>query len=173
MDHQQGVAGHPRACGENDPIEGLPFLIQRAIPARAGRTSGLKQKPARRSRAIPARAGRTLCWEIAVALDLGPSPRVRGEPAASSSLLSPFAGPSPRVRGELRIPSQPGRCRSGHPRACGENPGLQVSIASIGAGHPRACGENIHRAPEQGATLAVLLRAIPARAGRTPASPTT
>ena len=160
-----GVAGHPRACGEN---RGWPLrcrATERAIPARAGRTGVKLHQP----------------------LQLGgPSPRVRGEPglAARQWLGWPghpracgenfknalrsarrgraiparagrtdgaqnrsggHYGPSPRVRGEPGTEPRPPRIFTGHPRACGENVRADHRPCRCLVGHPRACGENARR----------------------------
>ncbi len=135
--------GHPRACGEN--------------ARHLGRCRGQR----------------------------GPSPRVRGErPLGGAGCSGPLLAGHPRACGEngqgqrglhatrRAIPARAGRTLtpgpmrrfgSGHPRACGEN-GLTFAVAgSSQAGHPRACGENV----PPGKMIADLVRAIPARAGRT------
>ncbi len=116
------IPGHPRACGENSRCRHRSQAVERAIPARAGRTSA--------SYRFSARA-------------CGPSPRVRGELSAIQLQCNQLTGSSPRVRGErtsdrLRAPS----CM-GHPRACGENGTVSRSPVAIVWAIPARAGRTI------------------------------
>ncbi len=76
-----GVAGHPRACGENVPssVRGEPGLS--GHPRACGENGAGEERWHLQFRAIPARAGRTIYPELGKLGKAGPSPRVRGEPA--------------------------------------------------------------------------------------------
>ncbi len=93
----------------------------------------------------------------------GPSPRVRGELIAPIPTLIIGLGPSPRVRGELAAMGSPCRLRSGHPRACGENGDCSSKDDLMIRAIPARAG----RTPRPGDYRQAADRAIPARAGRT------
>ncbi len=80
MSHQPPAfgTGHPRACGEDGRAQAVGHAIDRAIPARAGRTSP----------ALLPTSGQG-----------GPSPRVRGGRSRGSSARTAQAG-HPRACGE-------------------------------------------------------------------------
>ncbi len=138
-------------------------------------------------RAIPACAGRTASAPAARAWSIGPSPRVRGEPARPPRGAPRFTG-HPRVCGEnarhLRavfaaeraIPACAGRTDTlwcpqvfnfgPSPRVRGERR-CRTSQRACFAGHPRVCGENRQCLPSGPGVD----RAIPACAGRTASAP--
>ena len=157
----------------------------------AGSSPRVRGKPPRDARGrefdglIPARAGKT-DYQDQCAERWTAHPRACGENPASCPTPGICAGSSPRVRGKLEldrlhprsvglIPARAGKTLCGsarssspraHPRACGEN---RCAAASRGRGRgssPRVRGK---RGAPSGSMAA--LRLIPARAGKTPATP--
>ncbi len=135
------ITGHPRACGENVCLSSLSFVVSGPSPRVRGKHL-MEIRAAITQRAIPARAGKT---------------------ASGGGILSSLTGPSPRVRGKLAGALFGPVLVTGHPRACGENRGPRPCLPVRWPGHPRACGEN----PPKGLLHLPLVRAIPARAGKT------
>ena len=173
-------AVHPRACGEHDE----PHRGRRHHGGSSPRVRGTRRprSPRRtRRRFIPARAGNTT-GVLSRRARRTVHPRACGEHAAPSWRAAPWPGSSPRVRGtrdarrrhrlpERFIPARAGNtaARRGvpapgavHPRACGEH-SEELTAASEGAGSsPRVRGTHPQGAPDSGDH-----RFIPARAGNT------
>ena len=91
----------------------------------------------------------------------GSSPRVRGKPPRH-----PVGGAHPRLiparAGKTWSRTASGRTPRAHPRACGENVTLPVSIVVYGGSSPRVRGK-----PHQQRHPLTRARLIPARAGKT------
>ena len=180
-----GSAGaHPRACGENVEVECLAENAGGSSPRVRGKRRRCDHHQHRRG-LIPARAGKTLVVNHPDFPDRA-HPRACGENLMMSRSAVPTFGSSPRVRGKpdpvlehvrprRLIPARAGktassprivRPRRAHPRACGENISSRASIWSVCGSSPRVRGKP-SRAPDRPGTL----RLIPARAGKTPATP--
>ncbi len=135
------IPGHPRVCGEN----------QSASPGR--------NFP---DRAIPACAGRTIVPNQTSNVNIGPSPRVRGERFTAPSRKGIFRA-IPACAGRTIIWHPPSIVNPGpSPRVRGERSQPQHGLAPL-PGHPRVCGENRRNGVDDGGDF----RAIPACAGRT------
>ena len=177
------TTGHPCACRENGT--GVHVGVWESGPSlRVQGEQRNKLEDAPINRAIPARAGRTTKQLPFVPSETG-HPCACRENRESARLGDNRSGPSLRVQGELHsqppaiqggraIPARAGRTRhnwlhssrySGHPCACRENGiGLFQNV--------KPSGPSLR---VQGERLVCLLqkrtpRAIPARAGRTPTS---
>ena len=175
---------HPRACGENARDLDLHYSLQGSSPRVRGKSEHLEGAD-QRGRLIPARAGKTsAAW--AVDRSPGAHPRACGENQDPSPGAPGARGSSPRVRGkpgpgprqgEHRglIPARAGKTarfcevvdgRSAHPRACGENHASAAAWPAWRGSSPRVRGKrSTCSCPPAGRGL------IPARAGKTPASP--
>ena len=173
-------AAHPRACGENLRMRGLPFVDWGSSPRMRG-------KPHKRGlchlgcRLIPAHAGKTR-WSRSDLSTPWAHPRACGENADLLTQYLPNAGSSPRMRGKRplwrsgtlstglipahagKTPSFPGKPLQprAHPRACGENQRSETTLRVKPGSSPRMRGKR----------LSVLAhtstyRLIPAHAGKT------
>ena len=173
---------HPRACGENLARRGRGSLGggssprvrgKQAVQALGGEPGGL----------IPARAGKTTS-PTAASTSAWAHPRACGENSTASATSRCWSGSSPRVRGKRGdqgppagggglIPARAGKTSAfrsaspplpAHPRACGENEwkngGGQIRTGSS----PRVRGKR-----RRSLLRSLLLRLIPARAGKTSA----
>ena len=135
-------------------------------------------------RAIPARAGRTFRRPVFF-FGLAGHPCACRENNKKRQELEREGGPSLRVQGELQVLPGSWRPRRAIPARAGRT-AVTVSMRFRRAGHPCACRENVRRTPSDrkrhGPSLRVQGergdgssgtqsgRAIPARAGRTSAS---
>ena len=151
---------HPRVCGENFICGDMYTVADWLIPACAGKTStvGLHRRGA---------------WA---------HPRVCGENSAPRWIRYVYTGSSPRVRGKQRpktnrlqniglIPACAGKtaCRLSrlsrtwaHPRVCGENETVTVTVVQPRGSSPRVRGKR-----RMGRGLRASRRLIPACAGKT------
>ena len=172
---------HPRACGERSPTSTSTRPANGSSPRVRGTARG---RPSLRpeERFIPARAGN---GRTQSRLPLHPTvhPRACGERATARRVCSKRAGSSPRVRGtdsvvplisddERFIPARAGngstpsairRCRTVHPRACGERSLVQLCAPETGGSSPRVRGTASY--PKASCDRK---RFIPARAGNGP-----
>ena len=129
---------HPRVCGEaRECIADLPAQEGPSPRVRGSRTG--EQDRGRIRRSIPACAGKPR--EIAACgAPTWVHPRVCGEANVSSPTDEEVTGPSPRVRGSpaagrVRVPAR------GSIPACAGKPADHVRIRLRPAVHPRVCGE--------------------------------
>ena len=137
----------------------------RLIPARAGKT-GTGSSSTARPRAHPRACGENIKEIVQTSIEPGSSPRVRGKrrhrrrDARNSGLIPARAGKTPATMFAV--------FREGaHPRACGENlPMDMVGEKSMGSS-PRVRGKR-HDLLGDEADVGL----IPARAGKTTATPT-
>jgi len=182
--HQENRREHPRVCGEN-PTTTIPAgqstgtsprmrgkhcgplprnLINRNIPAYAGKTHGMRAAPP---------AGKEhprVCGENKSDLDLkiarlGTSPRMRGKPL--DAVVSSFSfGNIPAYAGKTSSLMMFSLLNQEHPRVCGEN-GLLTATgwAQVGTS-PRMRGKH-----QRTLQLATAKRNIPAYAGKTSPQP--
>ena len=173
-------SAHPRACGENLLDENWD-LIQRGssprvrgklatgaytaaqwrlIPARAGKTQGLRGLSEHRT-AHPRACGENWAPTSIVVSPTGSSPRVRGKPAERDLLA---------VQRRL-IPARAGKTHrrdlvqdggGAHPRACGENTTPPPTQPTLHGSSPRVRGKL-----ERNNFESAIGGLIPARAGKT------
>ena len=171
---------HPRACGANGHGQHVTVDVRGSSPRVRGK---LRRPPAKTpvTRIIPARAGQTGSsrppWSA-------PSdhPRACGANKGSQDGFAQLFGSSPRVRGKRTaktgqhatkriIPARAGQTRyfqqrrfrrPDHPRACGANAAVIVSIRVTAGSSPRVRGKPRIRGHRQQNH-----RIIPARAGQT------
>ena len=173
-------AAHPRMGGENfrealvcavefgssphgrgKPIAASEFeIMRRLIPAWAGKTYR-GRTGVRPFTAHPRMGGENLCSSVAVVGVEGSSPHGRGK----------HLGVIPGQAGHRLIPAWAGKtCRklrreraaAAHPRAGGENSTVERLSLSYSGSSPRGRGK-----PASALEITVLLRLIPARAGKT------
>ncbi len=175
-----GDADHPRACGANESSLSRLSSTSGSSPRVRGKQLYETAKSQKR-RIIPARAGQTGSsrppWSA-------PSdhPRACGANKGSQDGFAQLFGSSPRVRGKRTaktgqhatkriIPARAGQTRyfqqrrfrrPDHPRACGANAAVIVSIRVTAGSSPRVRGK-----PHLLRVERDLVRIIPARAGQT------
>ena len=134
------------------------------IPARAGKTRTVVAH-GERTEAHPRACGENVLMWAYLIQSGGSSPRVRGK----------RAGAVRQERGPGLIPARAGKTRGArpravwaraHPRACGENRRRGVARGRRGGSSPRVRGKHL-----LGRLALLLRRLIPARAGKTRASP--
>ena len=174
------VRAHPRAGGENRPINRAVASFEGSSPRGRGKLAGIELRTQFR-RLIPARAGKTGAGHHAFFAG-GAHPRAGGENIPPGSRRVWIEGSSPRGRGKPTqdritshdvglIPARAGktsivwstmRRRTAHPRAGGENALADQLIEVRRGSSPRGRGkrEQLTREP-------LLPRLIPARAGKT------
>ena len=170
---------HPRACGANRAVHVVVVGCGSSPRVRGKRRRREEQE--RQRRIIPARAGQTP--RARAPRCPGPDhPRACGaNPTGSRSPVS-RSGSSPRVRGKLYaveyvvdrgriIPARAGQTLvvaiiflslADHPRACGANLVLSMSLLTTDGSSPRVRGK-----PHDAARPLHAARIIPARAGQT------
>ena len=155
-------ADHPRACGENR-------VCAKEIFVECGSPPRMRGKPLRTPhlcksvRITPAHAGKTALY-CASSMSASDHPRACGENWKRALTLSATSGSPPRMRGKrkevshgrkgIRItPAHAGKTvpaaelfssYSDHPRACGENSLLTLSLFSLGGSPPRMRGKRCH-----------------------------
>ena len=154
-----GRPDHPRACGANDWVREFKEISDGSSPRVRGEQNAIVQLVLK-LRIIPARAGRTTTTSNSTCA-ASDHPRACGANPFRVSHRAVTPGSSPRVRGELDkkvsdakaariIPARAGRTTSptgspppatDHPRACGANPAVWVSIMATLGSSPRVRGE--------------------------------
>ena len=177
---QRITAAHPRVCGENKysgntsgrphgssprvrgKLSGVPaeYRTDGLIPACAGKTSEAEgcRRP---STAHPRVCGENFFNQCSNALSRGSSPRVRGKPGCARALIE-RDGLIPACAGKTRIRAHRSQQRRAHPRVCGENSPLTLSVLQTEGSSPRVRGkQNVGIWESSGAGL------IPACAGKT------
>ena len=161
------VWAHPRACGENRAPSGARCRCRGSSPRVRG-----KRRPLRPgdvvARLIPARAGKTPISCPLIEAQRA-HPRACGENATPANRSVDANGSSPRVRGKLGahrhsprrgrlIPARAGKtaaarctraCGGAHPRACGENPGVNGTVTTYKGSSPRVRGKRRGTDPDQ------------------------
>ena len=158
-DNARGNGSSPRARGTRKEGGAIPRPM-RFIPASAGNT---RSRSVRRiSRTVhPRERGEHLAPTTAVASAAGSSPRARGTPGMSGSVVMASRFIPASAGNTNRSPSSAG-CRSVHPRERGEHfLSISLVVLSIGSS-PRARGTLTALARS-----ALRLRFIPASAGNT------
>ena len=169
---------HPRACGEQDVYAIANELFEGSSPRVRGAVEAVPNA-LNSSGIIPARAGSRPSGRGG-RVDHGDHPRACGEQLMAARTVPMTAGSSPRVRGAAvhhrhahggegiipaRAGSSPRRSTSGsatwdHPRACGEQYGLDKLVHDKSGSSPRVRG-----AGKVGERCATCKWIIPARAG--------
>ena len=128
---------YPRACGGTANPRAQHQNAQGLSPRVRGNPTGIL--PAKsRERSIPARAGEP-DPRYPLAAELGVYPRACGGTLARSCRGAPTTGLSPRVRGNPALTSSPRRWMSSIPARAGEPIALQFANWSMWL-YPRACG---------------------------------
>ena len=146
---------HPRACGGNRTMGGLPAGTWGPSPRVRGKPLH-RRRPDDALRSIPARAGETVL--TCIMDSRGPSPRVRGKHAVLSPRVrgkrldqnssqgacggNADQGPSPRVRGKPHARDRAPEGRGSIPARAGETTRRSPTWCASRV-HPRACGGNI------------------------------
>ena len=175
-----GVGVHPRACGGN-------VLVRRLVVGASGASPRLRGKPRAAAThgaqcwCIPAPAGETDRGERRQSKRevhpracggnggcprhwgrlRGASPRLRGKPSETTgSATRGRCIPAPA--GETRLAEVHGRARRVHPRACGGNFAVRVTVAATRGASPRLRGKRFESVPGIGE-----VGCIPAPAGET------
>ena len=176
----QASSAHPRAGGENVGAFGDATRILGSSPRGRGKLLARAQSDMLQ-RLIPARAGKTSHPQARSYL-LAAHPRAGGENLRDALEAFAFTGSSPRGRGKRQgpqcsllfsrlIPARAGKTwkqtrrrqnDSAHPRAGGENGGLPGVPGMLYGSSPRGRGKR--PMPRR---LATMLGLIPARAGKT------
>ena len=134
-----GKPAHPRACGENQMLRGLQFVVHGSSPRMRGKPPYSCSHTQLR-RLIPAHAGKTARVHR-VGLRRRAHPRACGENAVSVQRFNGALGSSPRMRGKLTTAGN----RMGTGGLIPAHAGKTLSISLVRTGsraHPRACGEN-------------------------------
>ena len=153
-----GRSVYPRACGGTTALLFLLILggglsprvrgnlkadiyrwsVDRSIPARAGEpTAGAQAQMS--ARVYPRACGGTAITRITQSMQVGLSPRVRGNPGASHGAGLLFGGLSPRVRGNRPRAAGSRRQRRSIPARAGEPPTPRLAGRCMRV-YPRACG---------------------------------
>ena len=139
-------SAHVAAPGSSPRVRGkrlrlLAGVRRRGSSPRVRGKLGECQRTLFRERLIPARAGKT-----PLAPSSAPAPRAHpracGENADVPGVGAQDGGSSPRVRGKRPRTRWSDPCRGLIPARAGKTPGLFCS-RSCGWAHPRACGENM------------------------------
>ena len=167
-------------CGENE-IDANKYPFGRGSPPRVrGKLIG-KTVIMRLERITPACAGKTYCHQFRTRANWD-HPRVCGENNRSKNSAKTGVGSPPRVRGKpgllmtapvlLRItPACAGKTQQGlahpvrvedHPRVCGENAAVNLSVRLTSGSPPRVRGKQAKQVCDQ-----LALRITPACAGKT------
>ncbi len=134
--------------------------LERIIPAHAGQTDGGYARSvaaADHPRACGANAIADE-WDTAAA---GSSPRMRGKRWRTPDLGRRWRI-IPAHAGQTRSRTSGTRLRPDHPRACGANVGVHLTLAAVGGSSPRMRGKRGQRSYRP-----VPVRIIPAHAGQT------
>ena len=173
-------ADHPRACGENrEGQHGKPG--DTGSPPRMRGKHRLAAFRGRGHRITPAHAGKTgragalapaaadhpracgenpcVCW--ACALSCGSPPRMRGKPLGVNPVWL-MGRITPAHAGKTKILSSPPSGKTDHPRACGENLPMTLSMPATTGSPPRMRGK-----PWDASRGVSDLRITPAHAGKT------
>ena len=175
------ISDHPRACGAN-------YGVVHVIAVGVGSSPRMRGKhvqpvvPPNTHRIIPAHAGQTV-QVLGSTSATADHPRACGANLPHVTMRSARHGSSPRMRGKPRTPhkTQPahriipahagqtayscGRAarRTDHPRACGANNSLLLTLTTRRGSSPRMRGKQLrHR------QIRAHSRIIPAHAGQTP-----
>ena len=171
---------HPRMGGENLCSSVAVVGVEGSSPHGRGKHLGVIPGQAGH-RLIPAWAGKT-CRKLRRERAAAAHPRAGGENSTVERLSLSYSGSSPRGRGKRRgvagqriggrlIPARAGKTpspaisastASAHPRAGGENSTVERLSLSYSGSSPRGRGK-----PASALEITVLLRLIPARAGKT------
>ena len=151
---------HPRVCGENDPIPDSRDGTLGSPPRMRGKPAKVRHR--RHSRRItPAYAGKTRTHLLQVGKPQD-HPRVCGENSFSPPALWLSKGSPPRMRGKPKrnikkrilsgiTPAYAGKTKAqyqkedivwDHPRVCGENCGLCLSLLILLGSPPRMRGKH-------------------------------
>ena len=172
---------HPRGCGENlgqfrldTSILGspprmrgkrcfrVPIIIDYNVtPADAGKTQP-KYFSGCRTRDHPRGCGENNNRKRIFRISAGSPPQVRGKPFSSTEIgkkkgITPAGAGKTRCRRCIRV------IRQDHPRRCGENIRMSVSVLLLPWITPAGAGKTVfERAPPE-----ILLRITPAGAGKT------
>ncbi len=138
-------AGHPRVCGENRSAGSAVRVVRGPSP----RVRGERQQGS--GAGTPCAGHPRVCGEnvanvVVADRELRAIPACAGRTGSWAFMAAWVPGPSPRVRGERLIVGATKHAQTGHPRVCGENVAAPAEVD-------------------------LLLRAIPACAGRTLAMP--
>ncbi len=133
--------------------------ISRSIPARAGKAVSGQQSDGT-GRVHPRACGESVTDRSSIAPEYGPSPRVRGKLGA---LVEPAERPGsiPARAGKAAVWATASRVRRVHPRACGESVQSKLKDMDDDGPSPRVRGK-----PAQRHRGSVVIRSIPARAGK-------
>ncbi len=134
---------HPRACGENYPVQRVSLRATGSPPRMRGKQV-VDPHLAPRARITPAHAGKTLAEPVGHQLRED-HPRACGENRPILRLPALFSGSPPRMRGKPRKMLH----REGAARITPAHAGktfVRRQRASREWDHPRACGENRARA---------------------------
>ena len=171
---------HPRACGENKPLNCATYVTPGSPPRMRGKPDILS-KDFQPGGITPAHAGKT-CSVTPLRCGERDHPRACGENRASGAESGMRTGSPPRMRGKplnaefgdayTRItPAHAGkthrsavavRRRGDHPRACGENRTVAVGDRRWLGSPPRMRGKPFHNFG-----IFNLLGITPAHAGKT------
>ena len=155
-----GYTDHPRACGENAE-RAMTGTTDLGSPPRVRGKPGQDRRAAPRDRITPARAGKTFTASTTF-FTMEDHPRACGENVESWPDIVLLCGSPPRVRGKrgitaenilgLRItPARAGKTAGSggnrprerdHPRACGENSVVALTVMSITGSPPRVRGKH-------------------------------
>ena len=176
-----GIADHPRGCGENysfcrccrynvgspPRMRGKQYIVvgwvggRLITPADAGKTTtenvSFVYQPDH-----PRRCGENLFLQLKLGKKRGSPPQVRGKPIFAAVLcwrkwITPAGAGKTRCRRCIRV------IRQDHPRRCGENIRMSVSVLLLPWITPAGAGKTVfERAPPE-----ILLRITPAGAGKT------
>ena len=151
---------HPRACGENPPVNSHCVWHDGSSPRMRGKLRvGRNALPI--EGLIPAHAGKTRRFDPQPHR-CGAHPRACGENGLLRGRGSRHQGSSPRMRGKPH--ARAARARHGRliPAHAGKTAKTAARLARLRA-HPRACGENAAQDPAHQLTTWL----IPAHAGKT------
>ena len=153
------AADHPRACGENLPVD-YRIWGRTGSPRACGENARIPLLPCRTGD-HPRACGENFCSGSQNYRLFGSPPRVRGKRAARSGERA-GVGITPARAGKTRSCRKEHGNTQDHPRACGENlageiaeleergspprvrgkTGTGWTDVSVSRDHPRACGEN-------------------------------
>ena len=133
------IKDHPRACGENLPIEYNAVPVIGSPPRMRGKLIEAKSF-VDGIRITPAHAGKTLCATI-ILRGTWDHPRACGENSLYRFLSELYLGSPPRMRGKHSAAFNTTDYKRITPAHAGKTDS-QKPITPEQKDHPRACGEN-------------------------------